>query len=334
LILPTVRATETAVRCCAQIFETQKPALGVDLGSANIALHIAQDQSVRTVVRTDLGIGKSLPGLLDQVTVDEITRWLPFELEEVAFLDWFYHKAQHPQTVPQTRRDLLIELSAARELVRLALADLLPAWQAERGLLGQPPSKAFAPPCDPIVGSGSLLARAPHPGLAALVLLDALQPVGVSALYQDENGLLPAVGSVATVEPLAAVQVLRAEGLLFLGTVVAPQGRARRGAKALTVRSPDPEVQIDQVIRYGELCVLSPSLFDQASESTMLELVPTRGFDLGRGAGKSIQVPANPGALGLIVDARGRPLNLAPQGDARREQMDEWLFAMTGERGA
>jgi hypothetical protein len=279
-------------------------------------------------------MGRSLIGLLEQVEVGDVTRWLPFELEEAEFLDWFHHKVQHPQTVPQTRRDLLIELAAAREVVRLVLGDLLPLpedWPADRPSLAW---RRYTPSCDPIVGAGSLLARAPHPGLAALVLLDALQPVGVSALYQDENGLLPAVGSVAKIEPLAAVQVLLGEGLLSLGVAVAPVGRARRGAPALTVRALDPEVELDQVIRYGELCVLAPTLLEQGDEPPLLELVPTRNFDLGRGAGKSVQVTYQPGALGLIVDARGRPLDLAQGPEARREQMDEWLFTMTGERGA
>lgn len=335
LVLPTVRATETAIRCCAQVFETGKPALGVDLGSASVALHIAQDLHVRTVVRTDLGMGGSLLGLLDQVEVGEVTRWLPFELEEGEFLDWFYYKAQHPQTVPQTRRDLLLELAAAREVIRLALADLLPAWEAELGPPGRAEARraAMAPPCDPIVGSGSLLGHAPHPGLAALVLLDALQPLGVSALYQDENGLLPAVGSAAVIEPLAAVQVLRGEGLFSLGTVVAPVGHAGPGARALAVRSLDPEVEVDQVVGYGELCVLADSLLGEADEPPVLELTPARGFDLGRGPGRSVQVRYRPGALGLVIDARGRPLQWAAEGEARRAQVDEWLFKMTGERG-
>jgi hypothetical protein len=191
----------------------------------------------------------------------------------------------------------------------------------------------MAPPCDPIVGSGSLLSRAPHPGLAALVLLDALQPCGISALYQDESGLLPAAGSVAKIEPLATVQVLRGEGLLYLGTVVAPQGKARVGAKALTVRSLDPEVEIEQPVGYGELCVIPASMWRSVPEPPTLELIPTHGFDLGRGRGKSMQTACRPGALGLIVDARGRPLELATGADAQREQMNEWLFTMTGERG-
>jgi hypothetical protein len=330
MVRPTVRATETAIRCCAQVFETGKPALGVDLGSANVALHLAQRQRVHTAVRTDLGIGSHLLGLLEQVEVSDVLRWLPFELSETAFLDWFYHKAQHPQTLPQTRRDLLQELACARELLRLALADLFP-------LPNDPPMSpgeaVLAPPCDPIVGTGSLLAHAPHPGLSALVLLDALQPRGVSTLYQDESGLLPAVGSVAEIDPLATVQILEGEGLLYLGTVVSPQGKARPGRTAITVRSLDPEVDVEQRVGYGELCVLPAARFGEPSESTLLELNPARAFDLGRGPGKRIQVACKPGVLGLIVDARGRPIEIAADVDARREQMDEWLFTMTGERG-
>jgi hypothetical protein len=331
LVRPTVRATETAVRCCAQVFETGKPALGVDLGSASVALHLAQAHRVHTAVRTDLGIGSRLPGLLEQVEVSDILRWLPFEMSETAFLDWFYHKARHPQTLPQTRHDLLQELACARELLHLALADLLPLPN------DPPPSPGealLAPPCDPIVGTGSLLAHAPHPGLAALVLLDALQPRGVSTLYQDESGLLPAVGSVAEIDPLATVQVLEGEGLLCLGTVIAPQGKARRGRPAITVRSLDPEVEIDRRVGYGELCVLSAAGLGASTRPTLFELNPTRPFDLGRGPGKSIQIACKLGALGLIVDARGRPIEIAADAQARREQMDEWLFTMTGERGA
>ena len=61
------------------------------------------------------------------------------------------------------------------------LADLLP-------LPNDPPlspGKALlAPPCDPIVGTGSLLAHAPHPGLAALVLL-----AGVNDSTADADGI-------------------------------------------------------------------------------------------------------------------------------------------------
>ena len=64
-----------------------------------------------------------------------------------------------------------------------------------------------------------------------------------------------------------------------------------------------------------------------------VELVPARGFDVGRGFGKSMRISYRPGAVGLIIDARGRPLPLDEEPYVQRELVDDWLYRMTGERG-
>ena len=186
------------------------------------------------------------------------------------------------------------------------------------------------PACGAIIGSGSVLASAPHPGQAALILLDALQPVGTCAIYVDSSDLLAMLGSVASVEPLATVQMLGLDALSLVGQVVVPHGRVRWGDKVLAVRSAaDPETVYMDVF-YGELRVLSLPVDEQG---TMLELAPARGVDVGNGRGKSVQMPYPPGSVGLIVDARGRPL--VPLGNApnQRERVSNWLDQMTGERG-
>jgi hypothetical protein len=192
----------------------------------------------------------------------------------------------------------------------------------------------MVPPSDPIIGTGGLLGRAPHPGQAALILLDALQPFGVSTLYLDESGLVGPMGTVAKIEPLAAVQVLRGEGLLFVGTVVAPLGTGQPGKKALTIRSIDATPDINVVVRFGELYVLPGPGGQEPAPGTRLELSPVHNLDLGRGRGKRIQLAYEPGAVGLIVDARGRPLTMDEPLSVLRERVDGWLYAMTGERGA
>ena len=55
-----------------------------------------------------------------------------------------------------------------------------------------------------------MLGRAPRPGQAALMLLDALEPIGVTTLVLDSGGLLPALGGCALAQPLATVQALDA----------------------------------------------------------------------------------------------------------------------------
>jgi hypothetical protein len=204
--------------------------------------------------------------------------------------------------------------------------DALPGWPGLAGGARQ----AILPACDPIVASGGVLAHVPHPGQAALILLDALQPVGTSTIYLDTNDLLAALGTVANVEPLATVQMLRGDALRPVGVVVVPRGDARPGDKVLTIRSAAEPENVYLEVRYGDLGVVSPPV---AEPEMMIELVPSRQFDVGNGRGKRVQMPCLAGSLGLIVDARGRPLVLEDDPGTRRESVSNWLYQMTGERG-
>jgi hypothetical protein len=56
-------------------------------------------------------------------------------------------------------------------------------------------------------------------------------------------------------------------------------------------------------------------------------LKPTRGFDVGSGKGRSREVRLEGGVVGIIVDARGRPLQLPSDDALRRRKLIEWLIA-------
>jgi hypothetical protein len=56
-------------------------------------------------------------------------------------------------------------------------------------------------------------------------------------------------------------------------------------------------------------------------------LKPTRGFDVGAGKGRSREVRLEGGVVGIIVDARGRPLQLPSDDALRRRKLIEWLIA-------
>jgi hypothetical protein len=316
------------VRYLARTGPAHKAVVGVDIGSSSVALNVARGEEARTTIRTDLGIGHSLLGLLDQVEIDDLLRWLPFEMDAAEAWDRLFNKAIQPHTIPQTREDLYLEHAAAREMLRLALRDALPGWPGRADMGG---ASMTMPACDPIIGSGGVLAHAPHPGQAALILLDALQPVGVSTMYVDASNVLASLGTVANVEPLATVQMLRGEALSPVGLVVVPRGRARLGDRALTVRTVGEAEPAQLEVRYGDLGVLS---LPNARSDTALELVPARGFDVGNGRGKSMRVHYVPGSVGLIVDARGRPLALNGTLQEQRERVGNWLHQMIGERGA
>lgn len=332
IILPTARAADYAVRYLARTGESARAVLGVDIGSSSVTLNVARGEEARTTLRTDLGIGYGLTGLLEQVEMEQLLRWLPFEMDAAEARDRLLNKALAPHSVPQTREDLLLEHAAARELLRLALLDARPGWPSSPGPAWPGDRGATSiPACDPIIGCGGVLAHAPHPGQAALILIDALQPVETSTIYLDSENLLAALGTVANVEALATVQMLHGDALHEVGTVVVPRGRARLGDKVLTVRSAADPGSVYLEAGYGDLGVVS---LPDAERDTMLELTPARGFDVGSGPGKSVRLPYPAGSVGLIVDARGRPLALHDDPGVQRERVGHWLYQMTGERDA
>ena len=145
------------------------------------------------------------------------------------------------------------------------------------------PYPTLLPYLEPIIGSGSALGRAPRPGQAALMMLDALEPIGVTTLVLDTCGLLPALGACALAQPLSTVQALGAGALVTLGTVVTPVGRARMGETILSLRMKyqnggDLEVEVDA----GSLEVLPLPPGQKAT----LELKPRRNVDVGSGPGR------------------------------------------------
>jgi len=75
-------------------------------------------------------------------------------------------------------------------------------------------------------------------------------------------------------------------------------------------------------VRFGQV-VLLPL---RQGEHARLTVRPESGFDVGfGGAGKAGALRVAGGALGVIIDARGRPLQLAKDPVERQEMNLKWL---------
>ena len=114
------------------------------------------------------------------------------------------------------------------------------------------------------------------------------------------------------------------DAVLNAGLVVAPVGRGRAGQPAITVevayaeRSP-----VVTEVLYGSLAVV-PLL---PGERAALTLRPEQGLDIGVGAGNAAtpHFEVEGGVVGVIVDARGRPLELPANLDHRQARLLDWF---------
>jgi len=70
------------------------------------------------------------------------------------------------------------------------------------------PLSGLLPGFEPILAGGSALDDAPTPGQSLLLLLDAVQPTGLTTIILDKNDLLPLLGAAAKRNSILPVQVL------------------------------------------------------------------------------------------------------------------------------
>ena len=314
----TADAFGRVVRYLSQVYDPDKGVLGIDVGASHVTVAAAFDGVLNNKVHSDLGLGISLPGLLRYASVADVSRWLPTEVPDAEVRDYIFNKAIYPGTIPAELTDLHIEYALLRELVRAGLSLSRSDWAVGA-------SSELMPPLEPIIATGGAIARAPRPGYAALALLDAVQPRGITTLVLDPYNLVPAVGAAAGLLPMITVQVLESGSFVSLGTVVSPVGRGREGKPVLRIRI-EPESggePIEGIVRFGQL-VLLPL---RQGEHARMTLRPEKGFDVGFGGrGKAGALRVAGGALGVIIDARGRPLELSKDPAHRRELNQKWLY--------
>ena len=297
--------------------------IGVNIGSGSSFVSVCAQDTQGLTLRSDAGVGHGLAALLRSVPAARMQRWLPFEMTPAELYNHLLNKSLHPASIPTMYEDLMIEYAVAREAIRLVMAQARPGWSG-------PSSGGRADiPWNLLIGAGRTLTHAPHPGHAAMILLDGLEPWGVTSLALDISGLTNLLGAVAAVQPVAAVEVGSRDAFLNLGTVIAPLGHGTPGKAALKLKmraaasaghAELPPVELE--VPYGaiELIELPPG------QKAILEIRPARHFDIGLGQpGRGAVTEVEGGFLGIVIDARGRPLRLAEDDGQRYELLNQWF---------
>ncbi len=296
--------------------------LAVDVGSS--ATHLAGVIGGRygSTVSARLGVGYSIGRVLDQAGLEGLLQWLPFQMDPGEAHNRIVNKGLRPMTIPDTEEDLLLEQAAARAAIALTLERARSRWIGAQA----PLYAGLVPPVDLVIGRGAVLTEAPKAGQAALILLDGLQPTGVCTLALDQASLLPQLGALASVHPVAAAQALARDGLFRLGTAIALTGTGKEGSVALKLKVEYDDGRTLRVeVPYGSLEVI-PLV---TGKRAVVEMRPSSRFDVGLGSrGRGATTEVDGGAVGIIVDARGRPLALPREGEKRRAKIQEWMVEL------
>lgn len=299
------------VRFLAQHYAMNVTAVDVGASTTSIMMGGERGEFI-PMVNAGVGIGPNIGTVLQNVGTQRIARWLPFAVTEDELRQYAMNRMMHPQVVPTSQRDLLIAQACAREAIILTLES---GSHAHSGQFS----------ADLILATGGVLSHAPKYGQVMLLLLDALQPRGVTSIVLDKTMLISQLGAVATMAPVAAVQVNENDAVMHrLGTCVVPFGKLPAGQTAIRIEveySNGRKVQAEVATGSIEVIPL------QVNEQALLSLYPSPTVDVGLGPGERARAAEeiDGGLVGLVIDARGRPLPFVQDDAERQARILQWM---------
>ena len=311
--------------------------IGVDIGGATTDVFSVFNGLFNRTVSANLGMSYSISNVLAEAGLENIMRWVPFTIDEQTLRNRIKNKMVRPTTIPQSLDELQIEHAIAREALRLALihhkslATGLKGVQQERTISDVFEQRTSGKTLidllklDLIVGSGGILSHAPRRIQSMLMMVDAYEPLGVTTLSVDSIFMMPHLGVLSTVNEQAATDVFVRDCMVYLGTCIAPIGQGKDGDRCADYEVALPDRRIEKgTLAFGDLKLFSLTREQHAT----VTLQPAKQVDLGEGPGQSFTRTVKGGVVGLMLDGRGRPLQLPTEQAARVAMLTKWYQAV------
>jgi len=339
-IMPTPGAVGLMIQSLAKAEHIA--AVGVDIGGAttdvfSVFFDKGTDSDVfNRTVSANLGMSYSISNVLAEAGIANIMRWVPFEMDEAEVRNRIRNKMIRPTTIPQTQEELQIEQAISREALRLAfvqhksMAVGLKGVQQERTIsdafeqTGSGETLINMMDLKILIGSGGVLSHAPRRVQSALMMIDAFQPEGITTMAVDSIFMAPHLGVLSTVHAAAANEVFLKDCLVRLGSCICPTGQGKEGQPCVTVKyTKEDGTTVEESIKVGQMKLIP------LAEKLKAVVVPAKGFDIGAGKGKEMEVALEGGTVGLIIDGRGRPLVIPEDKKERIRKLTEWNQALS-----
>lgn len=323
-LMPSATAFGRTIRFISKEYaHTHKGVLGIDVGASATTVASAFDGDLRLSIRPALGLGENLPQILSFCSLSDITRWVPVDVSDNYIRDYIYNKSIYPTSLPISYEELATEQAIACQAMHLAIK------QASKSYPPNLPGsmEGLLPWFEPIIVSGGVLTKAPANNQTVMMVLNGLQPTGVTTIALDRNNLAASLGATASVTPLLTVQSLDTTNFVNLCTIITAIGTAPPSTPILRVRLTNEDgASSEQEVLQGTVSMIKLPLGQVGS----LHLTPLHRYDVGMGGlGRGGTVKVIGGVLGVIIDARGRPLRIPTEPSQRRDLLNGWLAAIS-----
>jgi len=309
----TIRAGDLVTRFLAR--RRDQSILMAQIGDG-LALHWAVAETSETSVRPDIDVHANARAALG-LDAAEIRRWLPFALSNEDLNHWILNRALRPHTVSETSRDLAIEAAITIEMLRRG-------WEKMTVRTGRTVETLVA---------GHGFASWQSTGMAIFALLNAFQPTpstGMLEVVIDVDGIASAAGAIGEQSPALAADAVEFDLMVPAAHVVVVQGLGTEGEIAVRGQLTYPSGDVTRFsVPFGSFLRIPLAPGREASLSLSCE----PKFSVGGGssaAGSSFDSsqPLRGSDVGIVIDARGFPLQSSADPAQQSARVAGWLDAL------
>jgi hypothetical protein len=226
--------------------------------------------------------------IMDRIDFEKIGRWLPFFASPAEIEEFSANKSLYPASVALTREVFYLDLACLREKIR------------QQFIQQVGPQKI-------VVLTKKLLDATFSPSLATLVALDALQPLDVTPIIKKVDGEEIRLGTAVCLSKVNKKKKIAAKIVCDFGKI-ASNAKIAPGAKKKRVEVEVPPEEI----------VVIPVKKDQ---KVVLTISCSGARLLGK---KKSRVEAKGGEVGVVIDGRGRPINLLFGETESQKKVERW----------
>lgn len=285
-------ALEILARRVAEVRRTST--LVVDVTGSSTSLVRAEPHAPLLAAHArPLGVGRGADHVIARAGLERVRRWIPWTVDQPTLLERVFNRARWPDAVATDRETLALEIALAHEAVAHALADAASAG------IGDPLRSAST-----ILLTGRLAAIA-GPERALLIAINALQLTEPASISRDEGDALLSVAGAVASDDHAPLDAAIVDGLAPTAGVL-PVATSRRTVVRIASGTSTREERVER----GSFFVL-----------------PLAGILEVSGPGVA-HARVVTGPLGLVIDARPRPLALPVRDAERVPAVSRWYESL------
>lgn len=304
-----LRSGDLATRYIARRLE--RSVVSVDV-SAGTSINWSTMHAGGSLARPDLDVHANIRALF-AAGLDRSRTALPIEMSREELANWILNRATRPRVESVLWQDQIVESVLLSTVVAQSWANLEGVVSDQIDLI--------------IAGAGFCFEG--DPALGVLSLINGFQPAplgGVVQILLDPDCLLWAAGAIGDQNPSVAADVVEHDLLTPAATVVVVEGAGAEGQPAVSGKlTYEDGESVDFTVAYGSMMRLPLGEGDQAT----LVMTCEPGFAVG-GSNPGEQIQFGPddgfegGEVGVIIDARGRPMAELADENAARDAVRRW----------